>query len=341
MTAEALTELGDPEILKLRFKDIQLSIPGTEVQAHVEQLYFELEAKGLRFHPKTFLGDEWFSPEGMNAISIPFYLAHHRLKNLEKSMMLEVEGGDLDSFMRLLRHEAGHCFDHCFKFSKRKKWRDVFGSPNEEYLPDTYRPHPYSKSYVKHLDRWYAQAHPDEDFAETFAVWLDPNQNWEKDYAKWPIALAKLRYVDRLAQESVKLKNTAEKGRTPSAVSNLSTTLGKYYQRRKRENADEYPDFYDSDLRKIFNGENSLSKREFSAARFMHRNRKSIVATVAWTTGERKFTIDTFVKRLIERIEKLDLRLGKSETQTTMEVASFLTSLVKNYLFTGKFKREA
>lgn len=339
--AEELSDLNDQEILKLRFKDIKLAVAGTEVEGHVEQLYFELEAKGLIFKPQIFLGDEWFSPEGMNAISVPFYLANTRLKNLEKSMMLEVEGGDLDSFMRLLRHEAGHCFDHCYKFSKRKKWTQIFGSPASDYEPETYHPQPYSKSYVKHLDRWYAQAHPDEDFAETFAVWLDPNQNWEKDYAKWPAALKKLRYMDALAKESVKLKNTAEKGRPPSAVKNLSTTLEKYYQRRKRENADEYPDFYDSDLRKIFNGEPTWSKREFSAGRFMNRNRKAIVATVAWSTGERKFTIDEFVKRLIERTEKLELKLGKSEIQTTMEVASFLTSLVKNYLFTGKFKREA
>lgn len=136
------------------------------------------------------------------------------------------------------------------------------------------------------------------------------------------------------------MKITAEAGRLPSAVKNLTSTLEKYYKKRKREHAEEYPDFYDSDLKKIFNGESTLSKREFSAGRFMHRNRKAIVATVAWATSERKFTIDGLVKRLTERCENLELRLGKSEMQTTMEVASFLTSLVKNYLFTGKFKRE-
>lgn len=339
--AEELSNLSDLEILKLRFKNISLSIIETEVENQVNQLYSELEIKGLAFRPQIFLGDEWFSPEGMNAISIPFYLANARLKNLEKSLMLEVEGGDHEWFMKLLRHEAGHCFDHCYKFSKRKKWTEVFGSPNLEYQPDTYRPQPFSKSYVKHLDRWYAQAHPDEDFAETFAVWLDPSCDWKKEYGTWPGALTKLEYVDKLAEESKKLKNTAEKGRPPSAVAHLTSTLEKYYQKRKRENADGYPDFYDSDLKKIFDGEVALAKREFSAGRFMNRNRKAIVSTVAWATSERKFTIDAFVKRLTDRCSQLELRLGKSETQTMMEVASFLTSLVKNYLFTGKFKREA
>ena len=338
--AEELAELNDADILKLRFKNLGLSISESEVQDYVNQLYSELERKGLKFKPQIFFGDEWFSPEGMNAIAVPFYLANTRLKNLEKSMMLEVEGGRPDWFMKLLRHEAGHCFDHCYKFSKRKKWSEIFGSPDEDYAPETYRPQPYSKGYVKHLERWYAQAHPDEDFAETFAVWLTPGVDWKKEYSKWPGALKKLNYMESLALESAKMKNSSVKGRVPSNVANLTTTLEKYYAKRRKENADDYPDFYDADLKTIFNG-TADDKSSLSARRFMKRHKKDIVSTVAWATKERKFTIDALVKRLTDRSAEIGLRLGKSENQTTMEVASFLTSLVKNYLFTGKFKREA
>ncbi len=334
------TNFSDGDILKLRFKDLMLSLEQSEVHDHIQQLNSELEVKGLNFRPQIFFGDEWFSPEGMNAISVPFYLANTRLRNLEKTQMLEVEGGTPAWFMQLLRHEAGHCFDHCYRFSKRKKWHRIFGSPNKEYQPDMYRPQPYSKSYVKHLDNWYAQAHPDEDFAETFAVWLDPNRDWKKEYAQWPVALAKLEYIDELAKESVKLKITAEKGRVPCNVAQLTTKLEKYYVKRRREQADEYPDFYDSDLRMIFSGQPDLPKREHSAERFMKRHQKAIISTVAWSTGERKFTIDALVKRLTKRCQEIELRTGKPESQTIMEVTSFLTSLVSNYLFTGKFKRK-
>ncbi len=340
INANEIADLNDSELLKLRFKDLQLILGESDISDYIQKFHTELANKGLNFKPDLFFGDEWFSPEGMNAISIPFYLASTRLRNLEKTNMLDVEGGDAESFMKLVRHEAGHCFDHCFRFSKRKKWSEVFGSPNLEYQPDKYRPQPYSKSYVKHLDRWYAQAHPDEDFAETFAVWLNPDIDWQKEYQKWPVALAKLKYLDQLAAESLKLKNFSESGRYPGDVRNLTSTLEKYYQKRKRENADEYPDFYDSDLKKIFNGTDEVSKKEFSASRFMKKHRKSIIAAVAWATNERKFTIDSLVRRLTLRCQNLNLKLGKSETQTTMEAASFLTSLVKNYLFTGKFKRE-
>ena len=337
--AEDLCDLSDNDILKLRFCDIQLLISSSDVESRIKQLYDELDSKGLEFRPQIFLGDEWFSPEGMNAISVPFYLSNPRLQKLEKNLMLEVEGGTTDWFMKLLRHEAGHCFDHCYKFSKTTKWAKIFGSPETEYQPDTYRPQPFSKSYVKHLDRWYAQAHPDEDFAETFAVWLNPEIDWKKEYNQWPKALEKLRYMDSLAAVSTAIKNTAEKGRLPSNVKNLKSTLEKYYQRRRKENADDYPDFYDADLQKIFSGDLNL-KKEFSAEKFMNRHRKAIISTVAWSTSERKFTIDALVKRLTDRCQSKKLKLGKSETLTTMEVTSFLTSLVKNYLFTGKFKRE-
>ena len=125
-----------------------------------------------RFVRACYLGDEWFSPAGSPAIAIPFYLAHPRLKTLEMHQMLQVEGGTPEWCQQLLRHESGHAIDHAYRFSSRDDWHAVFGSPETEYSPETYQPRPYSKGFVRNLPNWYAQAHPDEDFAETFAVWL-------------------------------------------------------------------------------------------------------------------------------------------------------------------------
>ncbi len=340
ISAEELSKLSDKDLLQLRICDLDLKIPGSELEPQVQALYEEMKSKGLSFQPKIFLGDEWFSPEGMNAIAVPFYLAHPRLKALEFTMMMEVEGGDAAWCLKLLRHEAGHCFDHCYQFSRRRSWRKIFGSPDQDYAPETYRPRPYSRNFVKNLAHWYAQAHPDEDFAETFAVWMNPEINWRKEYRSWAGAFEKLEFLDRLVAETPKMKIKAEGGRLPCSADRLTTTLEKYYQKRRRENADSYPDFFDADLRHIFDGDKSKPKREFSASRFMTKNKKFIVPTVAWATSEKKFTINELVKRLTARCEVLELRVGKSEAETVMEVASLLTSLVKNYLFTGKFKRK-
>jgi hypothetical protein len=336
---EDIQALSDEELLKCRFCDLPLKIEDSALASIVEKFYSELAAKGISFRPKLYLGDEWFSAEGIPAIAIPFYLAHPRLRALEQSIMLDVEGGTEEECLRLLRHEAGHAFDHAFKFSRRKKWQQIFGSPDSDYTPETYRPRPYSKSFVRHLDNWYAQAHPDEDFAETFAVWLTPDIDWRKRYARWPVALKKLEYMDSLAKEiskkTVKMSSTT----TPYNVRRMTKTLQAFYQQKKKQNAEEYPDFFDRDLQYIFNGDVKLSKREYGATGFMKRNHKHLIQTLNKWTKEKKFTINAFLKRLEQRTQALDLRLGRSEGETALELASYLATMITYHLFTGRFKR--
>lgn len=331
---------SDQELLNWRLSELNLSLAHSNLQTYIDQLYKELENKNLSLKPKIYLGDEWFSPEGMVAISIPFYLAHPRLTALEKQIMLEAEGETPDYFMKLLRHEAGHCFDHAFKFSKRPKWRKLFGSPDQEYAPETYRPKPYSRSFVQNLNNWYAQSHPDEDFAESFAVWLNPESDWRKTYKNWPAALSKLEYIDSIAQEVRDKSPVPEKGFLPYQAARMKSTLAKYYNKRRKENAAQYPDFYDVDLRKIFNGESHLSKKEFGASRYMQKNRKAIIESVSHWTGERKFPIESLVKKLSDRSNQLQLKLGRNEAETHLEVSAYLATLVTHYLFTGQFKRD-
>jgi hypothetical protein len=337
--AHSWTTLKDEDLLKMRICDLGLRIEDCDLQERVEQLNRELADKSLLLRPQIYLGDEWFSPEGMLAISIPFYLAHPRLKELEKTMMLDVEGGTPEWCQKLLRHEAGHCFDHGYRFSKRKKWRETFGSPEEEYAPETYHPKPYSKGFVQHLDNWYAQAHPDEDFAETFAVWLNPDEDWRKTYKGWAGALKKLTYMEQLAHDVKDLPPKGEGGSLPFQASRMKSTLAKYYAKRRKENETDYPDFYDGDLRWIFNGDPSLPKREHSAAKFLLKKRKELIDSLAYWTGERKFPIGSLVRKLHARADKLELRMGRTQAETYLHLSAYLATLVTHYLFTGKFKR--
>jgi hypothetical protein len=333
----AWASLKDEELLRLRICDLGVKIEGSELEACVAKVHGELGARGLAVRPPCYLGDEWFSPNRVPAVAIPFYLAHPRLKLLELHQMMEVEGGTPEWCEQLLRHELGHALDHAYRFSSRRSWRTVFGNPDVDYEPETYRPRPYSKSFVRHLPNWYAQAHPDEDFAETFAVWLaTPTDQWRKRYAGWK-ALEKLEYVDRMMQTASKKAPLVTGGRRRSDATKLRSTLARYYGARRKLWAEEYPDFYDSDLRRIF-GDGTSSSRA-GAAGFMRRQRKAIVASVVRWTGERKYVVDALTRKLIERCSRLAIPTRTDEVSLALDVGSYLASLVTNHLYTGRFKR--
>jgi len=328
--------LRDEELLKVRICDLGVRIEGSELERRVGEFYDELMARGVALQPDCYLGDEWFSPEGVPAIAIPFYLAHPRLKLLELHQMLDVEGGSAEWFRMLLRHECGHAIDHAYRFSSRKDWRSVFGSPEAEYTPETYRPQPYSRSFVRHLPNWYAQAHPDEDFAETFAVWLaSAPDEWRQRYRGWK-ALEKLEYVDSLMKEAVGRPPLVTRGRRLSEASKLHKTLDRYYAARRKLYAEDFPDFYDADLRAIFeNGEPGSE----SAVRFMRRHRAALIESIVRWTGQRKYTVSMLVRKLILRCQELKLAAPTDAVRLQFALATYLATLVTNHLYTGRFKR--
>ena len=330
------TELSDELLLGVRVCDLGVAIAGSELEPRIAQLHAELEARGIVARPECYLGDEWFSPEDAPLVAIPFYLAHPRLKALEQNMMMEVEGGDPAWCQRLLRHECGHAIEHAYRLHTRRKRKEIFGPRSADYDPDRYKPQPYSRSHVRHLPNWYAQAHPDEDWAETFAVWLDPESDWRKRYAGWK-ALAKLEYVDEVMKEIAGKPPLVKRGAREYDAAKIRATLRSFYQRRRKLYATDAPDFYDADLRELFVPAAGGSKA--SAAVFMRRNRKALVDTVSRWTEERKVTIDLLVRKLIDRAEKLSLTVGREAGRTSMDIAAWLATLVTNYRFTGKFKR--
>ena len=118
----------DERLLDLRLCDLDVKIAGSNLEDRITQLYQELDGRGLRFHPHFWLSDEWFCPDDVPGIAIPFYLAHPRLAKLELAQMLEVEGGEPDSCMRILRHEAGHAIENAFKLRRRRHRQQLFGN---------------------------------------------------------------------------------------------------------------------------------------------------------------------------------------------------------------------
>ncbi len=236
MTHVPKVSAAHPSLLEIRMCDLALPWDGSRVAALSEQLHKELAQKGFRhFRPDIYVADEWFSPDGVPAIAVPFYLLSPALTGLEKSMMREAEGESDEECMRLLRHEAGHAFDHAWGISRRRDFAVVFGKRPRAYDPDRYHADPESRDFVINLADHYAQAHPDEDLAETFAVWLDPKSDWKRRYRSWPKALAKLNWVDALAQELFDQKPKVLGGPRIGHISRLRRTLATHYAARQRD----------------------------------------------------------------------------------------------------------
>ena len=336
MEAADWASLSDETLLERRISKLGLRIEGTALDPLIRQLYDELSAHGLVFPPPCHIGDEWFVPVGIPAIFVPFFLVHDRLRALEKTMMLEVEGGTREWFMKLIRHEAAHAYAYAYRLPRKKKWRETFGRTSHDDTPDFYRPRPFSRRYVVHLDDWYAQSHPDEHFAETFAVWLTPGLNWRKRYARWK-ALQDLEYVDGLMRSLAGKPPRHAPEYCAAEYDCLHLKLKTYYARKRKAYEDTYPDFYDYDLRKLF--ATPAGPGRISAGAYLRRRRRRFLNSVCEWTNEKRFPVNKLLARLINRCDQLGLQAWNDDPQQVFRVTSFITTLVMNYLVTGKFKR--
>jgi hypothetical protein len=333
----AWVRYADARLLDQRLRDLDLRIERTWLESCLERVYAELEEREIRFRPHAWLSSEWFSPDGIPGIAIPFYLAHPRLIRLERKQMLEVEGGSEAECMRILRHEAGHALDTAYRLHFKPEWRKTFGRYSQPY-PDYYRPKPNSRSYVLHLDSWYAQAHPAEDFAETFAVWLTPRSRWRRRYQEWPTALRKLRFVDAVMREHVAGQPPRVVSRTRVDPANRSSmTLREFYQKKRARYGVRGNQQYDRDLKRIFSSEPRYAHRPTGAS-VLRAMRREIRTTVAEWTGAPIYTIDQVLQDMIDRCRELKLRVAVPASKLKIQATLLSTVQTMNCLHVGRYE---
>lgn len=323
-----LAQLSDEQLLEMRFCDLGLTLRRAPLARALRRLYRELERRGIPFRPHAWLAEEWFSPDGVPGIAIPFFLAHPRLEQLERRMTHTVEGGNANWLMRILRHEAGHAVDTAYRLRRRKRWREVFGPATLPY-PDRYRPRPGSRRYVHHLGDWYAQAHPTEDFAETFAVWLQPNSGWRRSYADWP-ALAKLEAVDELMRE---IRHCRPKVRVRARIEPIehnTRTLAEHYRRRHAMRVRARRGALDELLRRVFT--TRRARRDTPrAATFLRESKSALVAAVVREAGVDRYTVYQMLRYAVERAVDLELYLRGSRRDAQRNARWLLRRMIELY----------
>jgi len=322
-------------LLAQRISDIGLEIRGTRLETLRDQLYAELSARGLAFRPPVYLSDEWGCPDGIPLIGVPFYLADPRLSRIEEDFSVSVESEG--ESMRYLRHEAGHAFNYAYRLYDRADWRKIFGPYSRPYR-DRYRPNPFSRNFVRHILGWYAQKHPDEDFAETFAVWLTPDIDWRSEY-EGSGALSKLEYVDAVMTEVAgEVPDVPEPSEDDLPVSAMQYTVADHYKDAGGAVPFRDPRIFDGDLRTIFVSETEAPDA-FSAAEFIARHRREIVTRISYWTGENGNAVRQFVDFLTDRSAELRLKAGGLEASILIELTAFGTAVIMNYRYTNAVDR--
>ena len=323
------------EILSKPIKELGLTLEGSPLERSIQKLYRELERKSIRkFRPLCYLTDEWGCPSGEPVIGIPFYLANPKLARLEKEMN-DLE--DEREIMMYLRHEAGHAFNYAYRLYQTPEWRELFGPFRRPYR-ESYRPVPFSKRYVRHIDGWYAQKHPDEDFAETFAVWLTPRSNWRKKYRGWSGAIAKLRYVNRMARKFGDVEPLRPQGRTDITVEEMETTVADFYEKALVEPVSTHELPLETDLADIFKASRRRKKGIRPAADLLRENRETIIDKVTYWTGVRRPLVKQLVECITDRVRTLELGIQADREQASIvEITAYTTTLAMNYLTRGRF----
>jgi hypothetical protein len=325
----AWVHLTDEQLLQKRFCELRLTLRHSTVDAHVRRLQEDLLRRGIRFRPHLWLSTEWFSPDGVPGIAVPFYMAHPRLMQLERKQMDQVEGGNATWLVRILRHELAHALDNAYRLRRRKGWRKTFGKASRPY-PDIYTPRPASRNYVLHLGHWYGQSHPTEDFAETFAVWMQPRARWRRDYADWP-ALRKLEYVDGLMESIRGEKPVVRNRELIEPLSENRRTLAEHYRLKRERYELDMPSAYDLRLKRVF-GKRSESKRAIPASRFVRQCRPQLERFLIRRSRLHPYLVQHVLQTIMRRCRDLHLVLDTSQREAKRAVLGVLERILMDIL---------
>ncbi len=330
MEKSKFSHLSDQELLKTRVCDLSLSLP-RKYKAEITRLNNLLREKKILWKPHYWFSNEWFCPDGVAGIAIPYTLCDPKLVNIEKRYLGFSEGEKPQDFFKLLCHETGHAIDNAYRLRRKKYRQALFGKTSKTY-PSSYRPNPYSKDYVFYLDDYYAQAHPDEDWAETFAVWLS-TKDWRKKY-QGTKALLKLLYIDDLMQEIREnpfYKN--EKKQVESYLNDKGTVANSLNKKRKSLKLN----------RELFS--EHIIKRGFSstsgqraAVQFIQRREKHLINSLHEKTQIDKWTLRKCLLDIIATCKQNGYKLTLNEKKTEEFLFEFIEVHIEDFIRLGRTK---
>jgi hypothetical protein len=331
-----------PEILHRRICDFALRIEGGPLENVIGRFRRELTERGItKLQPAFYLSDEWGVSDGTVAIAIPFYLADERLRRVQQARSGVVEGKDDEDILRYLRHEMGHVVNYAYHLYENDDWTTLFGPMSRPYT-DEYRSVPFSPDFVRHLPGNYAQKHPDDDWAETFAVWMTPGSDWTTQYQDASAALAKLLYCERVMADIKDREPYVTHTIIDEDVRDIQKTVAQFYDEGEIQGV-ALPRSLDGDLRGIFSpyqaqtGDADAGCVE-KASSLIRRHEDELADAVYWWTGMDHALTYALLDHVAERAERTDLSYPLAHRDRVLvQLAAFLTTLAMNYVYRGSF----
>jgi hypothetical protein len=316
-------------------RDLGLRIAGTPLERIIADFQKELGDAGIRrLRPHFYLSTEWGVPFDTISIAVPFYLARADLTALQAERHGHVEGTGRDDILRYLRHEMGHVVNYAYQLYEQPEWVELFGSITQSY-EEEYRPEPFSRRFVRHLPGWYAQKHPDEDWAETFAVWLTPGRDWRAEYGDSPEALAKLEFCESTMKAVAERDPPVAATELDEDVGDLTYTLDHFYG-TETPRAEPMPRGLDGALRTIF--EPMLGESEVPASELLRKLEPELMDSVYRWTGHFPERTRGLVRYLGERAD--GLRLGYDagrELAASVALTALVSALAVNHVHRGTY----
>ena len=335
--------------LNTPIRDMSLTIAGTWLQPVLHEFEEELQAAGIkRLSPSFYLANEWGVSDSL-AIGIPFYLATPELMAVQAERVGHVEGSTRLEILRYLRHEMGHVICYAYRLYDDEEYVRIFGANTQPYVEE-FHVEPFSRRYVRHLPGWYAQKHPEEDWCETFAVWITPGTNWRAEYADWPEAFHKLVYCHDTIARIGDMEPLATSTKQEDDIAHFPGSVAQFYESLESSAQElltlgkvEMPAGIDGALKSIFEDLGSRDDKSSQAPRrpastLIVKLERMLVDHVYRWTGHFPERTRPLLRHLATRADQLTQVYPEDrELEAAIAVTALVTTLAMNFGTHGKY----
>ncbi|MCZ6603214.1 MAG: putative zinc-binding metallopeptidase, partial [Planctomycetota bacterium] len=316
---------------------------GSRLEYCISRLRKEIRREKISLRPYFYLSDFYGCVTRQANVGLAFYDADPLLQDIRREVTGEFHSEA--EIMDMLRHEFGHAFCYTHRLYQEPEFRRIFGVRGDFFRTypagDRFKSNPWSRNYVNLNGDHYAQKHPDEDFAETVATFVDRRSRWRVRYRNKKGALQKLEYVGRTLKRygRRKPKEKSDPDSLHLPVEQLKKTVGEFFGASPTPFRKRAKGYIDPKLRRLFRHRlNGAQNGKLPVSELIRVNRRTLLEKIGgWTEANRSVVRD-LLDKIVSRSDVLGLAVRREHSQKKLlDLATFTTTLVTNYTLTNSY----